>query len=252
MRRLVLVGNWKMHTTPSTAYRLALDMRKQFEGIKDADIGFCPPATSIWRVAEALKGSVISWGAQNAHWEDEGAFTGELSVKALLEMGCTYVILGHSERRHIFGESDEMIARRLESVMDSELTPILCVGETENEKSEGRMKDVLARQLDSALKGLKTPPALIAYEPVWAIGTGKRAGIKDMEAAHRFLREKIKARFGDQASSVRIMYGGSLKPDNVAELAVSEEFDGGLVGGASLSAEKFATLVFEAIKRRKS
>lgn len=241
-----------MHTTPSSAYQLSVDMREKLEGVEDADIGFCPPATSIWQVAEALKGSIITWGAQNAHWEEEGAFTGELSVKALQEMGCTYVILGHSERRHVFGESDEMISRRLARVIDSGLTPILCVGETETEQAEGRTQEVLARQLDSALEGLSAPPALIAYEPVWAIGTGKRARIEDMEAAHRFLREKVKARFTDQASSIRIMYGGSLKPDNVAELAVSEEFDGGLVGGASLSAEKFATLVFEAIKRRKS
>jgi triosephosphate isomerase len=250
MRRLALVGNWKMHTTPSEARELAHELRERLEGVKEADIGVCPPASSIPAVADTLTGSNIAWGAQNAHWEDDGAFTGEISVSALKELGCTYVIVGHSERRHVFGESDEMVAKRLARVVAGGLVPILCVGETEQERQQGETEVVLERQLDRAVVNLEEPLAMIAYEPVWAIGTGKRAELKDMEAAHRFLREKLAARFGSKAEGVRILYGGSLKPDNVTELASSREFDGGLVGGASLSASTFAELIARAIKRR--
>lgn len=239
-----------MHTTPSEARELAGKLRERLEGVKEADMAVCPPACSIPVVAEALKGSNIAWGAQNAHWEDTGAFTGEISVSALKELGCTYVIVGHSERRHVFGESDGMVTKRLKHVISSGLVPILCVGETEQERQQGRTEEVLERQLERAVEDLAGPPAMIAYEPVWAIGTGKRAGLEDMEAAHRFIREKLTARFGSKAEGVRILYGGSLKPDNVTELASSQEFDGGLVGGASLSASTFAELIARAIKRR--
>ncbi|TKJ44389.1 triose-phosphate isomerase [candidate division TA06 bacterium B3_TA06] len=250
MRRLALVGNWKMHTTPSQARELARELRERLEGVKEVDIAVCPPATSLAAVADALAGSNIAWGAQNAHWAEAGAFTGEISVSALRELGCTYVIVGHSERRHIFGESDEMVAKRLVGVTASGLVPILCVGETEAERELGQTEKVLTRQLERAFERIEEPPAMVAYEPVWAIGTGKRAEIGDMEMAHRFIRERLAARFGSKAQGVRILYGGSLKPANVAELASSEEFDGGLVGGASLSASSFAELIARAIERR--
>lgn len=245
-----MVGNWKMNTTPSQARELARELRERLEGIKDADIAICPPAICLPAVAEALRGSNIAWGAQNAHWAEAGAFTGEISVSALRELGCTYVILGHSERRHIFGESDEMVAKRLVEVITSGLVPILCVGETEAELELGQTEKVLTRQLERAFERIEEPPAMVAYEPVWAIGTGKRAEIGDMEMAHRFIRERLAARFGSKAQGVRILYGGSLKPANVAELASSEEFDGGLVGGASLSASSFAEIIARAIERR--
>jgi len=250
MRRLAIIGNWKMHTTPTSARALALQLREHLKDVTQADLGICPPALSIPAVAEALRGSNISWGAQNAHWERDGAFTGELSVDALQELGCTYVIVGHSERRHVFGESDDMIAKRLARVAESGLLPILCVGEREAERQESRTEEVLERQLTKGLAYVEKPPGLIAYEPVWAIGTGKRAEISDVEKTHRFIREKLQARFGSHASEVRILYGGSLKPENIEDLALSQEFDGGLVGGASLSAPSFAELIARAIKRR--
>ncbi|MEA3312717.1 MAG: triose-phosphate isomerase [candidate division WOR-3 bacterium] len=244
------MGNWKMHTTPSEARELASELRERLGGIRDADIAVCPPATSIAAVAEALAGSNIAWGAQNAHWAQTGAFTGEISVSALKELGCTYVIVGHSERRHVFSESDEMVAKRLARVAESGLLPILCVGEKEAERQDSRTEEVLERQLTKGLAYVEKPPGLIAYEPVWAIGTGKRAEISDVEEAHRFIRERLAARFGSKAEGIRILYGGSLKPANVADLASSEEFDGGLVGGASLSAVSFAELIARAIERR--
>ncbi|MCK4231700.1 triose-phosphate isomerase [candidate division WOR-3 bacterium] len=250
MRRLALIGNWKMHTTPSEARELANELRGRLEGIGDADIAVCPPATSIAAVAEALAGSNIAWGAQNAHWDQTGAFTGEISTSALKELGCTYVIVGHSERRHVFGESDEMVGKRLARVIASGLVPILCVGETEQERQQGQTDEVLRRQLGRACADIEEPPAIAAYEPVWAIGTGRRAEIGDVETAHRFIRERLAARFGSKAEGIRILYGGSLKPANVADLASSEEFDGGLVGGASLSAASFAELIARAIERR--
>lgn len=245
-----MIGNWKMHTTPSSAHRLARELRRRLEGVKEADIGVCPPATSLAAVADELGESNIAWGAQNAHWAQTGAFTGEISVSALRELGCTYVILGHSERRHAFGESDEMVAKRLARVIASGLVPILCVGETEQERRRGQTEEVLLKQLGRACADIEEPPAMIAYEPVWAIGTGKSAEIGDVEKAHRFIRERLDARFDGRARGVRILYGGSLKPANVVDFASSDEFDGGLVGGASLSAASFAELVARAIERR--
>ncbi len=239
-----------MHTTPSTARELAKGICHRLADISDADIVVCPPALCIPAVAEVLQDSAIALGAQNAHWAEQGAFTGENSVAALKEAGCTYVIAGHSERRHVFGESDEMVARRLKMVTSSGLTPILCVGETEGEREQERTEEVLARQLDTAITGLDKAPPLIAYEPVWAIGTGRRAQINDVEAAHRFIRERVSARFGHD-QELRVMYGGSVKPENVAELAGCEEFDGALVGGASLDADSFAAIVTRALERRK-
>ncbi|MBN2378708.1 triose-phosphate isomerase [candidate division WOR-3 bacterium] len=251
MRRLAIVGNWKLYTTPASARSLALEIREAFVGFKDVDIGVCPPATSLQVVAEVLRGSNVAWGAQNAHWAQEGAFTGEVSAAALKELGCTYVILGHSERRHVFGETDEMVGKRLSFVMHSGLVPILCVGETEQERSEGKTEAALAQQLQVASRGLDGPPDIVAYEPVWAIGTGRRAELADMEAAHRFIRERLVERFENKAKEVRVLYGGSVKPENVAELAASGEMDGALVGGASLSAASFRSIIARALERRR-
>lgn len=240
-----------MHTTPSSARELASQLRDSLKNVTDADLGICPPATSIRAVADVLEGSNIAWGSQNAHWAEKGAFTGEIPVDALKELGCTYVIVGHSERRHLFGESDHMVAKRLGYVLDQGLTAVLCVGETESERLEGNTEQVLDRQLGIAFEGLKRSPAIIAYEPVWAIGTGRRAEIEDIEAVHRFVRKKVAGSFGGDSHSLRLLYGGSVKPDNVADLMDCDEIDGALIGGASLSAESFAALVARAIERRK-
>lgn len=239
-----------MYTEPSSARALALELREKLKDIRDADLAVCPPAICIPAVAEALRGSNVAWGAQNAHWANEGAFTGENSPRALKELGASYVILGHSERRHIFGETDEMVAERLAGVARAGLMPILCVGETEKEREEGLTEKVLGRQIEIACASLEKPPSLVAYEPCWAIGTGKRAETQDVEAAHRFIREKIRARFGSD-ESVRVMYGGSVKPDNIRDLAASEEVDGALVGGASLDASSFSEIATRALERRK-
>lgn len=239
-----------MYTLPSTAKALALELKERLRDINDADLAVCPPTICIPAVGEALAGSNIAWGAQNAHWAEQGAFTGENSPYALKELGCSYVIVGHSERRHIFGEPDEMVAKRLAGVLAAGLTPILCVGETDEEREEGQTENVLERQMKIATVSLDKPPELVAYEPVWAIGTGKRAEIGDVETAHRFIRRCIRARFGSE-ESVRVMYGGSVKPDNIAELAESEEVDGALVGGASLDADSFGQIVMRALERRK-
>jgi len=247
---LAIVGNWKLNTTPASARKLAKDIRERLSGIMDVDMAVCPPATSLHAVAEALEGSNVRWGAQNAHWSENGAFTGEVSAAVLAEMGCTYVILGHSERRHVFGETDEMVARRLTYVLETGLVPILCVGEKEDERTGGLTEKVIGRQLDIAVEKLDSPPPVVAYEPVWAIGTGRRAEIADVEAVHRFVREKLRLRFDEKAKNIRVVYGGSVKPENVAELAGSEEFDGALVGGASLDADSFQAIVTRALERR--
>ncbi len=250
MRRLALIGNWKMYTTPSSARTLAQELCGRLDGVKNADIVVCPPDTSLMSVADVLKDSSIALGAQNLHWEREGAFTGETSIDALKEIGCKYAIIGHSERRHIFGESDEVVAKRLRRAVEGGITGILCVGEREDERLKGVTEEVLQRQIDVALGGLEIDGLIVAYEPVWAIGTGRRAEIKDVEAAHRFIKKRLLEGFGKDASKVRVLYGGSVKPDNMAELASCEEVDGALVGGASLSADSFASIVIRAIERR--
>lgn len=239
-----------MYTTPSSARTLAQELRGRLNGVKDVDVVVCPPNTSLTCVADVLKNSSIALGAQNVHWEHEGAFTGEASIDALKEIGCTYVIVGHSERRHIFGESDEVVAKRLRMAVEGGITGILCVGEKEDERVKGETEKVLMRQMDAALTGIKSAGFIVAYEPVWAIGTGRRAEIPDVEAVHRFIRKRLFEGFGKAASGIPILYGGSVKPDNMAELASCEEVDGALVGGASLSAESFASIVTRAIERR--
>lgn len=250
MRRLALIGNWKMYTTPSSARSLALGLVERLGSIKDADIVVSPPATSLAGVGEVIANTNIALCAQNAHWDDEGAYTGEISVKSLAELGCEYVIVGHSERRVIFKESDEMIGKRLVKVTASGLTGILCVGEKEEEREEGKTEEVLAKQMEIALSGVQKLSIIVAYEPVWAIGTGKRAEIKDIEASHRFIRKKILNRFGKDADNIRVIYGGSVKPENITELVSCEEVDGALIGGASLSIDSFTEIVTRAIERR--
>jgi triosephosphate isomerase len=247
-RRPVLAGNWKMYKLQSDAAKLASALR---EGMGDAlatrDVVVAPPFTALGVVAEALRGSGIGLAAQNLHFEKEGAFTGEVSAPMLKDAGCSHVIIGHSERRQYFGETDEGVARKAAAALASGLTPIVCVGESLAEREADRTIDVVGRQIDGSLKGLAADAVdaiLVAYEPVWAIGTGKVATPEQAQDVHAFIRGRIAASHGKKtADGLRILYGGSVKPDNIGSLMAQRDVDGALVGGASLTAESFLKIV---------
>ncbi len=215
------------------------------ESAKDREIVLCAPYTALWALAEEVKGSVIGVGAQNAHWEEKGAFTGELSVSMLKEAGVRYVVVGHSERRQYFGETDATVNKRTLAVQAAGLVSISCIGETLQEREANQTFQVLERQIKEGLKGLAKPAeVVIAYEPVWAIGTGKTATPAQAEEAHAFIRKEFAKLYGaPTADAVRILYGGSVKPDNMATLMKEPNIDGGLVGGASLEADSFSKIV---------
>ncbi|MFI5183981.1 MAG: triose-phosphate isomerase [Vicinamibacteria bacterium] len=247
-RRPVLAGNWKMYKPHAQAAQLAFALREGMgDSLAERDVVVAPPFTSIPAVAEALRGSGIGLAGQNMHPDAEGAFTGEISPVMLREIGCTHVILGHSERRQLFGETDDGVARKTAAALAHGLVPIVCVGETLGEREAGQTMDVVGRQIDGAL-GRIAPAAvaglLVAYEPVWAIGTGKVATPAQAQEVHAFIRQRIGASHGREAAgALRILYGGSVKPDNVGALMAEPDIDGGLVGGASLSAESFLKIV---------
>jgi triosephosphate isomerase (TIM) len=247
-RRPVLAGNWKMYKLQGEAVKLASALRNGLgDVLATRDVVVAPPFTSIGVVADALRGSGIGLAAQNVHFENEGAFTGEVSGPMLKDAGCTHVIVGHSERRQYFGETDEGVARKAASALAHGLTPIVCVGETLGEREGSRTMEVVARQVDGALAGLSAEAVsrlLLAYEPVWAIGTGKVATPEQAQEVHAFIRARVEASHGrETASGLRILYGGSVKPDNVASLMAQADVDGALVGGASLKAESFLKIV---------
>jgi triosephosphate isomerase len=249
VRRPLLAGNWKMYKTVAEGVSLALEIRAGLVlPLQDRDVLVAPPFTALAAVGEALHGSNVLLGAQNAHWEREGAFTGEISPVMLKDLGCAYVILGHSERRHIFGESDETVARKTRAAVDNGLTPILCVGETLPERESNRTLEVVERQLERALRSLSADEvsrAVVAYEPVWAIGTGRTATPAQAQEVHAFVRKRITTTHGEPAAAaVRILYGGSVKPDNVDGLMAQPDVDGALVGGTSLKAESFLRIVY--------
>jgi triosephosphate isomerase (TIM) len=248
MRRPLLAGNWKMYKTVPEALALAQEIRAGLAlPLQDRDVVVAPPFTALAAVGEALRGSNVLLGAQSMHWEREGAFTGEISPVMLKQLGCTHVILGHSERRHIFGESDDMVARKTRAAVDNGLTPILCVGETLPERESNRTLEVVERQLERALRSL-TPDeashAVVAYEPVWAIGTGRTATPAQAQEVHAFIRKRLTVTHGEPAAAaLRILYGGSVKPDNIDGLMAQPDVDGALVGGACLKAESFLRIV---------
>jgi triosephosphate isomerase (TIM) len=245
MRKKLLAGNWKMYKTTSDARALAHALRGKVDGLTDRDVVVCPSFLSIPAVAQELQGSTIQWGGQNAHWEREGAFTGEVAAQMLLDLGCKYAIVGHSERRQLFGENDTMINKRMHGVLAAGLTPIVCIGETLAEREAGKTFPVLEKQIKESLAGL-TPASnvVIAYEPVWAIGTGKTATPEQAQEAHAFVRAEYGKIYGESsAQAVRILYGGSVKPDNAKSLMGQKDIDGALVGGASLDAESFTKIV---------
>ncbi len=248
MRRALVAGNWKMHRTAAEARGLAEELRGVVGGTgASADVVVCPTFTSLQVVGEALEGSGISLGAQNMHWEKEGAFTGEVSAAMILTIGCIYVILGHSERRQYFAETDESVNRKLAAALDVGLKPIVCIGETLEQREAGQMENVVLGQVKAALDGISAeavPGIALAYEPIWAIGTGRTATPAQAEEVHLHIRQFLRSIFGDRAAdAVRIQYGGSVKPDNASELFSQANIDGGLIGGASLEVESFAAIV---------
>lgn len=246
MRKPMIAGNWKLHKTIPEAVELVSALKKDLADKTDIDIVVAPVFTALASVAEALKGSTIALAGQNCYCENSGAFTGEVSPAMLKDAGCTHVILGHSERRQIFGESDSLINRKVKAALAEGLTPIFCIGETLEERESDEMMEVLQRQVTLGLEGLSEAQALqtvVAYEPVWAIGTGKVATGEQAQEAHAFVRGLLAGLFSmDVAEQMRILYGGSVKPDNVDGLMAQTDIDGTLVGGASLKAADFVRI----------
>jgi len=246
-RQSVIAGNWKMYKTNSEAEAMVKELRTLADSTDAVQAVVCPPFTALATVANALAGSRIAVGGQDVFWEEQGAFTGQISVGMLAGCGCRYVIIGHSERRQFFGETDQTVNRKLKKVLASELTPIVCVGEMLAERESGRVRDVVLGQMEGGLAGLTAEDVsriIIAYEPVWAIGTGKTATPEIAEEVHSMIRTWLAERYSPQvADTVRILYGGSVKPDNIKELMAQKDIDGALVGGASLDAKSFAKLV---------
>ncbi len=246
-RKPVIAGNWKMNLTVPEALGLVRGILPSCSGKKTVEAIIAPPFTALHATACEIKGKEIGLAAQNMHFEPKGAFTGEVSAAMLRDAGCTHVILGHSERRQYFCETDEGVNRKVKTAISEGLTPIMCIGESLEERETGATFKVIETQLNGGLSGLSTGQAgkvIVAYEPVWAIGTGRTATPAQAQEVHAFIREKLSGAFGKEAaSSVRILYGGSVTPDNIKSLMAMEDIDGALVGGASLKAESFSALV---------
>ena len=247
MRRPFIAGNWKMNLDHKGAVALAREVASQAKRFDYVELAVFPPSVYVEAVAQVLQGTSIGWGVQNVYQRPNGAFTGEISVAMLQDLGCRYVILGHSERRQFLGETDEEVNRKLLAVLAGELTPIVCVGERLEQRESGETLEVIRRQVDGSLSGLSAEQmgrVVIAYEPVWAIGTGKTASPEQAEEVHLALRNILEGRYNKQiAESVRIQYGGSVKADNAAKLLAQPNIDGALVGGASLKAGEFLGIV---------
>jgi len=247
MRRPFIAGNWKMNLDLASAAKLAEDMAKEAEKFEDVELAVCPPAVYLHAVGKAVAGSKVALGAQNMHHQTKGAYTGEISASMLCDLGCRYVILGHSERRHGLGESSEQVNEKVEAALAAGLTPIVCVGELLAQREAKKTLAVIRRQFDGSFSGLSAEQmtgVVIAYEPVWAIGTGKVAQPHEAEEVHVALRKIIEDRYNKEvAETVRIQYGGSVKPENAAELLSQPNIDGALVGGASLNVTDFMGIV---------
>ena len=246
-RTPLIAGNWKMYKTGPEALAAAKSLKDLSAGVSDVDVMIAPAFTALAATAEALAGSPIAVGAQNLHWESEGAFTGEISPGMLRAAGCRYVIIGHSERRQLFGETDQAVNRKVQAALAADLIPVMCVGETQTEREAQQTFSVLDKQMRLGLESLslQTPGGMVvAYEPVWAIGTGKTATQEQAQEAHAFIRELLRKLYGEaMAAATRILYGGSVKPDNIAALIGMDDIDGALVGGASLAPETFAQII---------
>lgn len=247
LRKKLIAGNWKMNKTPADGTALVSEIITEIGRQTDVDVVVCPPFTALESVGRSLEGSNVKLGAQNMHFELSGAFTGEVSAPMLRDLFVTYVILGHSERRALFGETDAQINQKVLTAIKNQLRPILCVGETLAEREAGDTLKVVQTQLEAGLEGVgkdHAPSVVIAYEPVWAIGTGKVATSDQAQEVHAFIRGLLTKLFGEAvAQKVRILYGGSMKPSNAPELLAQKDIDGGLIGGASLESRSFVDLV---------
>ncbi len=247
MRKPIIAGNWKMNKTINEAIELVNSLKRELVDIQGVDIIVCPVYTALSEISDLLIDSNISLGAQNVYWETSGAFTGEISPLMLKDAGCKFVIVGHSERRKYFAETDQTVNKRIKAAQAAGLIPIFCVGETLKEREANKTIDLITRQLKGGLEGLVSDDILkliIAYEPVWAIGTGKTATPKQAQEVHKFIRDWLKDCYSQEvADSLRILYGGSVKPDNTRELIKENDIDGALVGGASLDSSSFVEIV---------
>jgi len=248
MRRYLMAGNWKMFKTIAEAVELAQAIRTGLEARPaQLDVVLCPPFTALQAVAQVVKGSRIAVGAQNMHWENQGAFTGEVSPVMLRDVGCSFVILGHSERRQMFGESDDAVGDKARAAIAHDLTPLICVGETLSERESRRTLEIIERQVEGALRHLgaeEAKRAVISYEPVWAIGTGQAATPEQAEEVQAFIRKLVAISHGRAvAEGLRVLYGGSVKADNIGALMAQGDVDGALVGGACLQADSFLKII---------
>jgi triosephosphate isomerase len=245
MRQPVVAGNWKMHGDRARSGELVDGIVAGLGELTGAQIVVCPPAVLIPHVAARIAGTRVGLGGQNLCEHDEGAYTGEVAGAMLADAGCTYCIVGHSERRAYYGETSEVVARKFQAAQRNALIPVLCVGETLEEREEGRMETVIAEQLDAVVTGTgaeKLADAIVAYEPVWAIGTGRTATPEQAQEAHLFIRNRIASSNPEVAVGLRVLYGGSVKPDNAEGLFSQPDIDGGLIGGASLKADRFLAI----------
>ena len=252
MRTPLVAGNWKMHMTVAQALQLVAEVKVALQGVSGVQVVFCPPAPALWPVEQALAGTPWFLGGQTMHWESKGAYTGEVSAAMLADVGCRYVILGHSERREYFGETDEAVGRKVRAALEHSLIPIVCVGERLAERQAGGADAIIVRQVSAAVSGIAAEHVrrlVLAYEPVWAIGTGHTATAAEANRVAGVIRDSLaKAGGTGAASAVQILYGGSVKPDNIREFVDQPEIDGALVGGASLDAKAFAAIVRAAAK----
>ncbi len=247
LRRPLIAGNWKMFKTGPEAVETTDRLVKLLSTTIDVDVMIAPPFTALALVSDMLKKTPISLGAQNLFWQAEGAYTGEISASMLVSAGCRYVIVGHSERRQYFGETDETVNKKIKAAIKNDLIPVMCIGESETERESKETFSVLDRQVQKGLKGFSADEMetlVIAYEPIWAIGTGKTATADQAQEIHLFLRAMLGKKFGNKlAKSLRILYGGSVKPDNITDLMRMPDIDGALIGGASLEPETFSKIV---------
>jgi triosephosphate isomerase len=247
MRKIIIAGNWKMYKNVPEAVDLVRGLKAKVVLIKKTGIIVCPPATNLTSVFEAIQDTNITMGAQNIHWEEEGAYTGENSARMIKSTGATYVIIGHSERRQYFAETDETVNKKLHTVLKNGLKAIVCVGETLEERESGITKDVVKTQVSGALQGVqpnRMQDIIIAYEPVWAIGTGKTATPDQAQDVHAYIRSLVKDLYDENiAENLTIQYGGSVKPENAGELLSQADIDGALVGGACLKADSFSSII---------
>ncbi len=255
MRKITIAGNWKMYKTLRDGQELVVALRRELYNIENVEIIVCPPFTSIAYLADALETSNIKVGAQDLYWAEEGAFTGEVSAAMIKDAGCSYVIIGHSERRAYFGETNESVNKKIKAALKHGLTPIVCVGETLTEREAGKTFNVIENQIREGFKELSEEDfikIIVAYEPVWAIGTGKTATPLQAQEVHKYIRELIQKIYNEEsAANLIIQYGGSVKPDNITELIKQPDVDGALVGGASLDAASFGTIIKKASEVKK-